>query len=228
MRRAFIAAWGIVLFSYAPVFAQIGDSPTPGLDPTSPLGMTPGSSVPPVAIPMGATELASPGLSPAFTDTIGMTGTGTACSTMGSSSSGASGSGTPYDGGGLGMGTATAAPLPGSVTTSGICNANTSSAAASATMSSPSPTSVSRTGIPLGAVELGTGGLSGTLVPSSPVLTMSPAPIVAMPGSSAPLSTTGSSPTFTTLSPSAITNYGTAGLQPLPGSGAGAGTEILP
>jgi len=81
MRRALIAATTAALFSCNPVFAQVGGmgGPTPVIGTTSPLGMTPDSSVPPVGLPMGATELASPGLSPVLTDASGMTGTGTIC-----------------------------------------------------------------------------------------------------------------------------------------------------
>lgn len=214
MRRALIAVMVAALFDCNLAFAQVGGmgSPTPGIGTTSPLGMTPGSSVPPVGLSMGATELASPGLSPSLTDTTGMTGTGTTCSAMGSPSAGASASSTNFDGGGLGAGTGT--PLPGSAATSGTCSTGASDAASSsAAMPSSSPSGVSRTGIPLGSVQIGGSGLSATPVPSSSISTMSPAPTVVMPVPSSPLSTL---PPVTTVSPT-ITNVGPRGMSPLPG-----------
>jgi len=77
MRRALIAATLAALFGCNPAFAQVGGMGTPGIAATSPLGMAPGSAVSPTGIPMGATELASPGLSPLPGGMIGMTGPGT-------------------------------------------------------------------------------------------------------------------------------------------------------
>jgi hypothetical protein len=221
MRRALIAMIVVAPFGCNLALAQTDGmgSPLPGIGATTPLGMTPGSSVPPVGIPMGATELASPGLSPAFTSAVGMTGTGTTCSAMGNASAENSGSSTDYDGGGMAMGTGT--PLPGSAPNSGTCSTSasgSSAASSSAAMSSSSPSGVSRTGIPLDSVEIGNGGLSEMPVPTLPLPTMSPTATVAMPDSSSPISAAGSMPTITTMSPSAITNYGPGGVQPLPGS----------
>ena len=226
MRRALVVATAAALFGCNPAFAQVGGmgSPTPGIGTTSPLGMTPGSSVPPVGLSMGATELASPGLSPAPTDTIGMTGAGTMCSAMGSPSAGASGSSPNFDGGGLGVGTGT--PLPGSAATSGTCSTSTSGAASSsAAMSSSSPSGVSPTGIPLGSVEIGDGGLSATPVPSSSVSTMSPAPTVTTLVPSSPVSTMSSLPTVTTVTPT-VTNVGPRGMSPLPGTQATTSSQV--
>src|SRR5260221_11639431 len=138
MRRALVVATAAALFGCNPAFAQVGGigSSTPGIGTTSPLGMTPGSSVPPVGLPLGATELASPGLSPVLTGTIGMAGNGTTCSVAGSASADASGPSTNFDGGGLGLGTGT--PLPGSVVTS-CGTASGGSASSSTAMSSSSP-----------------------------------------------------------------------------------------
>ena len=69
MRCALIAALLGALFGCNPVFAQQMVSPIPGLEATSPLGMVPGSPVAPIGIPLGSTELASPGLSPPPTGT---------------------------------------------------------------------------------------------------------------------------------------------------------------
>jgi hypothetical protein len=99
MKRLWTATMVAALLScnsaFSPAFSQAGGigSPTPGIAATSPLGMVPGASVPPTGIPLGATELASPGLSPLTGGTAGMTGVGTTCSAIGSpsSSSGTSG-----------------------------------------------------------------------------------------------------------------------------------------
>src|ERR1700719_4357521 len=135
MRRMLIAAMQAALIGCGPAAAQVGGVgiPTPGIAATSPLGMTPGSSVSPTRIPMGATELASPGLSPATNGAIGMTGFGTTCSAMASPSSGMSSSSTNFDGGGIGVGTGTS--LPGSTAVCGTGSSSSSSAA----MSSASP-----------------------------------------------------------------------------------------
>src|SRR5580700_1330504 len=90
MRRILIAAMQAALFGCIPAFAQVGGmgSPTPGIGATSSLGMAPGLPVPPTGIPMGAMELASPGLGPAPAGTMpagtmGMTGNGTTCLAVG-------------------------------------------------------------------------------------------------------------------------------------------------
>jgi hypothetical protein len=70
MRRALIAATLAALLGWNPAFAQVGGMGTPGIAATSPLGMAPGSAVSPTGIPMGATELATPGISPATNGTI--------------------------------------------------------------------------------------------------------------------------------------------------------------
>lgn len=150
MRHELIAAMLIVLLGCHPVSAQVGvmGSPTPGMGATSPLGITPGLPVPPAGIPFGATELASPGVSPAPSDTTGMPGTGTSCS-----SSGTSGSTTNYDGGGMTMGT-------------GTCGSGSGNSAPSMTATSPaSPGGASKAGIPLGSVELGNAGISPLILP---------------------------------------------------------------
>jgi hypothetical protein len=129
MIRTLIAAIATVLLGCGAALSQVGTgAPVPSpLGITSPLGMTPGSPVPPAGIPMGATELASPGLSPAPAATIGMIGNSTTCPVIGSPSSGISGSSTIYDGGGMGLGTGTS--LPGSAATSETCGTSSSGGA---------------------------------------------------------------------------------------------------
>src|SRR5271169_3949169 len=100
MKRLGIATVVATLLScnsaLSPAFAQVGvmGGPIPGIAATSPLGMAPGASVPPTGIPLGATELASPGLSPLTDGTAGMTGVGTTCSAIGGPASGVSGAST--------------------------------------------------------------------------------------------------------------------------------------
>src|SRR5260370_2227977 len=70
-------------------------SPTPTIGATSPLGMGTGSTVSPTGIPLGSTEMASPGISPAptgVTGTIAMPSSGTTCSTVGTPPTGMFGS----------------------------------------------------------------------------------------------------------------------------------------
>ena len=64
MIRALVAAIATVLLGCGAAFSQIQTgAPVPSpLGITSALGMAPGSPVPPAGIPMGATELAPPGL----------------------------------------------------------------------------------------------------------------------------------------------------------------------
>jgi hypothetical protein len=183
MKRLWTATVVATLLScnsaFSPAFAQAGGmgSPMPGIAATSPLGMIPGALVPPTGIPLGATELASPGLSPLTDGTAGMAGFGTMCSAVGGPSSGISGAST-YDGGGMGMGMGTS--LPGSGV---ICGASPSgSASSTVAMSSAAPGNVARTGIPLGSVEIGSAGISPLVVVPTPMAspstfgTLSPSP----------------------------------------------------
>jgi hypothetical protein len=108
----------VALFDCNPVFAQTGTigSPAPGVSATTPLAMAPGSPISSPGIPLGSTELASPGLSPLpasptglTTGTTGTAGSGSTCSALGMpssgvSSSGISGASTLFDGGGMAAG----------------------------------------------------------------------------------------------------------------------------
>src|SRR6516225_10269462 len=113
MRSSLIAAVLPTLFVCDFAMAQAIATPTPSMGATSPLGLGTGSTLSGAAIPLGATELASPGISPAptggVTGTIAMPGSGTTCSTVGTSPSTMYGSTATYDGGGMAMGTATPA-----------------------------------------------------------------------------------------------------------------------
>lgn len=169
MRSSLIAAALPALLFCNVAIAQGIPAPTPSLSPTSPLGLGTGSTVSPT-IPLGATELASPGISPAptgVTGTIAMPGSTTSCSTVGISPSTMSGSTSTYDGGGLAVGGATpAAAATSGMSTSGICGSGSGSVAASSAPTPMSPTTtggLAQTGIPLGSTEIGNLGVSSAV-----------------------------------------------------------------
>ena len=202
-----------VLLASGSVSAQIGGIGPSGspLGMTSPLGIGPAPAVARTGIPMGATELSTPGVSPMTSGTSPLgaaPGNITTCSSIGgslpqvssgmggstpgiSSSSAMSATGMPgssalFDGGGT-MGNA-------SGTCMGVAGGSTAGAASSASsptgMGLGSP--VARVGIPLGSTELGVGGLS----PPPDVLTVNPTPSAStsgIPCSTGAPSTTGMS-----------------------------------
>ena len=214
MTRFAVATTAAVLLGCWPAYAQVGGmgiSPGPPLGMTSPLGVGPGSPVAPTRIPMGATELTSPGVSPLTSGAspLGLAIGGIAtCSSAGGSLSqampgtsfntgmstaGTVGSTTIFDGGGTsGSASGTCAGTAGAP--------SAGSAAPSTGMGSTS--SVSRLGIPLGSTEIGVGGLSPPSValtpnPLAPLMTLTP--LVVTPNPTAPLSTLGSTaPCLTT------------------------------
>jgi hypothetical protein len=190
MKRLWMAV-AIVALGCGSAFAQVGgvSVPTPGIATTSPLGMSGGSqsgtSVGPTGIPLGATELTSPGISPMLIDPTAMMSSGATCAAGASASTGISGgiSGvSTYDGGGLAVGSAMGAgtALPGSAAPCVAAGITSSSASAPST----SPGAAFRSGIPLGSVEIGSAGVS-------PLITL-PAPSV----SSSPMGTFGSTPSI--------------------------------
>jgi hypothetical protein len=204
-------------------FAQVGGMgvPTPGIAATSPLGMSggsqPGTLVGPTGIPLGATELNSTGMSPMFTDPTGMMASGTACSAGGSASSGIAGgiSGiSTYDGGGVaaGGGIGAGAGSPGSTASCTAASAGTAPATASAP--SASPRGASRTGIPLGSVEIGNAGVS-------PLITV-PTPM----NSSSPIGTFGPSPSI--LGTPTLPATPVPPSSPTPGTGFAPNQSIMP
>src|SRR5882757_701371 len=176
MTRIVMASMAAVLLGCVSALAQVAPGTSP-LGMTSPLGVGPALPVPPTRIPLGATELSSPGVSPMMSAAAGSaTGTSPACtfglgtSAMGTSTSttgtmtgtssatinstgGTTASTTVFDGGGM-AGTA-----------SGTCPVigGSSSGAPAASASSPtmgSASTVARSGVPMGATELGVGGVS--------------------------------------------------------------------
>src|SRR5205085_6943812 len=114
MRLSWITAILPALVICNAAVAQVSGmaSPTPTIGATSPLGIGTGSTVSPVGIPLGSTEIASPGVTPAPADatgTISMPGSSTTCSTLGTAPSGMYGPSGTYDGGGTAAGAATPA-----------------------------------------------------------------------------------------------------------------------
>src|SRR6266850_983946 len=103
MRFSLVAAILPALVVCNAATAQVSGmaSPTPTMGATSPLGIGTGSAVSQTGIPLGSTEIASPGVSPAptVTGTIAMPSSGTTCSTLGTSPSSMFGSTASFDGG---------------------------------------------------------------------------------------------------------------------------------
>ncbi len=136
---------GIVPLSSAAAFGQttFGQPASPDMLPPAGMGMTTPlatGSTRPAGIPLGSTEIATPGVSPVFPSQS--TGTVTCGGSGGTSSS------TPlFDGG-----------VSGNTTLSCADSQNIPS-------SLPAASTAGRTGIPLGATELGNAGIS----PSAPV-----------------------------------------------------------
>jgi hypothetical protein len=152
--------WAATLPIGNPAFAQVSGTnillQSSPLGTTSPLGVGPEMPVAPTGITLGATELSSPGLSP----TLGpMIGGSSSCSGGRNSMSRASTS--AFDGGGF-AGTA-----------SGTCSQTNGSTSAGPASSGSLPdigsaSSVGGAGIPLGATELGVGGVSGPPIVLNP------------------------------------------------------------
>ena len=143
---------GVMFLSPGPAIAQSIPSnmpPAAGMGATSPLSA---GSAPPAGIPLGSTEIATPGISPVDpSQNAGMT----TCA----GSDGAGPSAALFDGGGL----------AGSTSLSCADSRPISS-------SLPSPSSIGRVGIPLGATELGSLGISPAAPATSPDLSNSPSP----------------------------------------------------
>ena len=142
--------------------AQVGSMGTSPLGATSPLATGSGAPVGPVGIPLGATEMATPGISPALPST-GVCSTGAPTSQTATT--------TQFDGGGM-----------AGATSSGCAGA----ASAAPSTPAPSMSQVGRAGIPMGSTEMGDPGTS----PAPPVTTPFVSPIA--PSTVAPLSTMGS------------------------------------
>jgi hypothetical protein len=162
MIRLWIATAAATVLGCSSALAQVGGTsiPSPGIAATSPLGMSPTQPVAPTGIPLGASEIVSPGISPMLSGTLGMSGYGITCSATGGASPETSSAST-YDGGGMGM----AGSVPGSAS---ICGTGSASGSSTAATPSASPSAVSRPGIPLGSVEIGSAGISPLVIVPMP------------------------------------------------------------
>lgn len=151
-----------------------------GLDATSPLSFGSSPAVPPVAIPLGSTDIATPGISPAAPlPGSGSTLGNASCSSFTNLSQSAA---APFDGGGISGGASVScSPTKG--------------------LDIPGPValrpSIGRAGIPLGSTELGGAGLSPlapvAAPPGSPVVSSEPGAVrPCQDGSASSLVTAGS------------------------------------
>jgi hypothetical protein len=149
------------VLSCGPAVAQTNGfgSSSPGMGATSPLSLGSSSTVQPAGIPLGSTEIATPGTSPAAAPSgVGPTLGTTSCSD--SSNAGVQSSGASFDGGGI----------SGSASSSCATTATTNVTDASNPTASTSL--VGRAEIPPGSTERGGAGL-GSVAPV-PAATVSP------------------------------------------------------
>jgi hypothetical protein len=168
-----------------PALAQ---SVLPPLGLTSPLGIGPGAPVAPVGVPLGATQLAAPGVGAALPGIVpqsAITGSNSACGGSAALTTGISDPTALFDAG------------MSSGTVSGACIAGVGPANPAATASSPAGmaglAAVGRVGIPMGSSELDPGGLSPPppttmLTPAPFAMPMSPSSLIAPPLAGAPTS----------------------------------------
>src|SRR5919204_4080915 len=172
MMTRFAMATAAVLLGGGSAYAQarMNVSPLPALGRTSPLGI-PNAPVGQTGVPLDATELATPGLSPSPSGLSPLIGAACAGASTTPASAGM-GSAAPglFDGGG----TAASAPA--------MCVAPASSPIAS----SIGPGSVGTVGIPLGSTELGGAGLSPPSVALSPNPSVSGMMLTALPAITLP------------------------------------------
>ena len=132
-----VIVWGKATWAIAQA-ALSGMQPPVGMLTTSPLATR---STRPAGIPLGSTEIAAPGVSPVASPQGTFTGT---CA----GSDGARSSGALFDGGGISGASRLSCPDGGNISSP-----------------LPSPSSIGRVGIPMGATEIGGGGVS----PAAPV-----------------------------------------------------------
>jgi hypothetical protein len=199
MTRACITVLTALLLGSGSAIAQTA----PGLPPiglTSPLGVGPGAPVPPVRIPLGATQMQSLGVSPLTSGvspaspTLGVNSTcagiggsipeasfGMASSATGSSGIGSAMSGTSFGTGTSSAGTSVSTSVFDGVgmtgNASGTCPVTAGSSLGNPAASASSPSGVGsptagRLGVPLGSTELGVGGLSPPLTNPTPSTTL--------------------------------------------------------
>jgi len=204
------ATLAAALLSCGSTLAQVGAMATQPLAATSPFPMGTSAPVGATGIPLGATEMAAPGTSPAPPATIGMMG----CSGPGGSTS-QTATGL-FDGGGM-AGAPSNCAGAGGVTTGGAGAAGTAPS-----MPRLSTLQAGGANIPLGSTELASPGLS----PLPPVPTPYVSPIT--PSTTAPLSTTGASPSMTAAPPCPVTGTFPDGVTTRQSRLSGATTSSVP
>jgi hypothetical protein len=228
MRRALLALTIPVLFGSNIAFAQMDTTAVPSLEATSPLGTT-GGTVAPTGLPLGSTEITTPGVSPLdsgaygtsngtsipntnMTGTSGMITSASPCSILSPPTTPLTSSTTSvFDGGGLTTGTTPA-------------STGTSMGTVSATATGTSMGAVT-SGTPLGSGTSGTSMGSGTSGPCGSSTTASTAtsttPLTpgggartGIPLSSFQINSPGVSPPSTFAGPNSLA--GTSGLGAAP------------
>jgi hypothetical protein len=151
--------------------AQVGGmgalTPNAGMGTTSPLGLsTSGTAVAPTGIPLGATQLPTPGVSSGFANGVAAA---TACSSLGNAMTGTSSSTALFDNSGVGL--MTGATPPGSAapiaTTCGPASAGGRGTSSQANTSTPVPSQLGGPAIPMGSTELSNPGLSPAPCPAT-------------------------------------------------------------
>ena len=197
-----------------PALAQVTPLPigtTSPLGVTTPLGMGPGAPVAPVGIPLGATQLSSPGVSPALAGIVpqnAISGNTAACS--GTISTTGMSSPTPlFD--------ASAGTVSGTCATAGVSASANPAGSASSPTGMGSVAAGGRVGIPMGSAELDPGGLS--LPPPATSLTSTLPVATAVPTTPLMLSPVGATTSSsTTMSPSSTTSQTTTSCVGVPGN----------
>ena len=168
MRRELIVASLAILLDCSPVFAQVAGigSPMPGMGVTSPFGMgSAAGSVGPTGVPLGATELATPGLSPAPPSTFG-SGFTVCFAVVGVPSTAVTGL---YDDGGLGTATGMSPTSMGTTSAASASTCNQATGSSNPGTLSPSGTPPSSSALPgIGAIPMGSTELNGAGVSPTP------------------------------------------------------------
>src|SRR5258708_2213750 len=191
MRFSLVAAVLPALFVCNAAIAQVeGEfdgtvTPTPTMCATSPLGIAAGS---PTGIPLGATEITSPGVSPVPTGvtgtiTIPTTSSSTACPTVATSPSEMFGSTASFDGGGMSVGTAApataansgATATSGTTAMSGTTTTSATSTSSATSLTSEMPVTSGSSGV------IDTSGMSGMCGAASTSIAASSSPTSTSP-----------------------------------------------
>jgi hypothetical protein len=174
-----MATLAAMLVSSGSVLAQMSGTGTSPLSATSPLAMGSGSPVGPTGIPLGSTEMAAPGTSPAPPSTMGCSSTGGSMSQTTTAL---------FDGGGMAGATSSACAGTGGMGTGGMGTGGAGAGSAGSSMPTLSTLQAGRANIPLGSTEMNNPGLS----PAPPLTTTFVSPIV--PSTPSPQLTMGSPP----------------------------------